>query len=248
LIEECRVTYVGHATVLIDLDGVRVITDPVLRSRVVHLRRIAPAVSTESMGIVDAILLSHAHWDHLDLPSLRMFDRSVPVVVPRGIGTLLRKLRFAEVTEVDVGESIMIGGLEITATPAEHDGRRGPLGVSAPALGFVVAGSKRTYFAGDTDLFEDMRSIGGGLDLALIPVAGWGAKLGPGHLDAARAAEAVSLLRPRMAVPIHWGTFRPVSERRDPGHPETEFRDRAAKLAPDVEIRVLAPGETLAVT
>ena len=100
----CRVTYVGHATILIDLDGVRLLTDPVLRARVVHLRRIAPPVSAGSLGQVDAILLSHAHWDHLDLPSLRTFDRSVPVVAPRGLGALLRKLRFAEVSEVDVGE------------------------------------------------------------------------------------------------------------------------------------------------
>jgi len=244
----CRVTYVGHATILIDLDGVRILTDPVLRARVVHLRRIAPPVSAASLGQVDAILLSHAHWDHLDLPSLRTFDRSVPVVAPRGLGALVRKLRFAEISEVDVGEKLKIGGVEVTATPAEHDGRRGPLGVSAPALGFVVRGSKRVYFAGDTDLFTDMEAIGGSLDLALLPVAGWGKKLGPGHLDAARAATAASLLKPKVAVPIHWGTFRPVSERGDAGHPETEFRDRAAKLAPQVDVRILAPGETLDLT
>ncbi len=93
-----------------------------------------------------------------------------------------------------------------------------------------------------------MEGIGGELDLALLPVAGWGKKLGPGHLDAARAATAASLLRPRLAVPIHWGTFRPVSERGDPGHPETEFRDRAAKVAPEVDVRILAPGESLEVS
>jgi L-ascorbate metabolism protein UlaG (beta-lactamase superfamily) len=240
-----RITYVGHATVLLDLDGVRIVTDPVLRSRVFHLRRIVPRVSSESLGPIDGILISHAHWDHLDLPSLRTFDRAVPVIAPRGNGALLRRLRFAEVSEVDIGESTMLGAVRVLATPADHDGRRGPLGVRASALGFVVEGSKRAYFAGDTDLFDEMASIGGGLDAALIPVAGWGKKLGPGHLDAARAAEAASLLRPQVAVPIHWGTFRPVSERGDPGHPETEFRDRVAKLAPEVTVRILAPGETL---
>ena len=243
-----RVTYVGHATVLIELDGVRLLTDPVLRSRVYHLRRIAPPVSAESLGRIDGILLSHAHWDHLDLPSLRMFDRTVRVVAPRGIGPLVRKLKFRDVTEVGVGEGAALGSVDVSATPAEHDGRRGPLGVQAPALGFVVSGSKRAYFAGDTDLFEDMKGLGGELDLALIPVAGWGKKLGPGHLDAASAAAAISLLRPKVAVPIHWGTFRPVSERGDPGHPETEFRARAAKVAPGVDVRILAPGETLELT
>jgi L-ascorbate metabolism protein UlaG (beta-lactamase superfamily) len=157
----------------------------------------------------------------------------------------VRRLRFTEVTEVDVGEHVEIGDVVVEATPAEHDGRRGPIGASGPALGFIVSGSRRIYFAGDTDLFDGMEAIGGALDLALIPVAGWGKKLGPGHLNAARAAQAAALLRPRVAVPIHWGTFRPVSERGEAGHPETEFRDRAAELAPSVEVRVLAPGESL---
>ena len=109
----------------------------------------------------------------------------------------------------------------------------------------MLEGARHVYFAGDTDLFDGMEAIGGNLDVALLPVAGWGKKLGPGHLDAARAATAASLLRPRMAVPIHWGTFRPVSERGDPGHPEREFRDRAAKIAPAVDVRILAPGEKL---
>jgi L-ascorbate metabolism protein UlaG (beta-lactamase superfamily) len=243
----CRLTYVGHATTLIDLDGVRILTDPVLRARVFHLRRIAPAPPAGSLENVDAILLSHAHWDHLDLPSLRLFDRSTRIVAPRGLGRLARRLRFGEVTEVDVGETVEVGAVAVEATPAEHDGRRGPLGASGPALGYVLSGSRRVYFAGDTDLFDGMEAIGGALDVALIPVAGWGKKLGPGHLDAARAAEAVALLQPRVAVPIHWGTFRPVSERGEAGHPETEFRDRVAELAPSVEVRILAPGETLEV-
>ncbi len=239
------ITYVGHATVLIDLDGVRIVTDPVLRDRVFHLRRIARPVSPAGLGRVDAILVSHGHWDHLDLPSLRSFDRSQRVVAPRGLGPLLRKLSFSDVTELGVGEQVSVGALGVLATPAEHDGRRGPLGARAEALGFVVSGSQRVYFAGDTDLFEGMEAIGGDLDVALIPVAGWGKKLGPGHLDAAGAAEAARVLQPRIAVPIHWGTFRPVSERREVGHPEQEFQARASERAPAVEVRILQPGATL---
>jgi L-ascorbate metabolism protein UlaG (beta-lactamase superfamily) len=229
--------------VLAELDAVRLVTDPVLRSRVTHLRRIVPpAVEVRP---VDAILVSHLHWDHLDVPSLRRFDPSVTVVVPRGSARLFR--RFETVVEVEPGDRVPVGTVEVVATPAEHDGRRGPLGVHARALGFVVAGSRRLYFAGDTDLFDGMAEIAaGGLDLALIPVAGWGAKLGPGHLDAARAAEAARLLHPRVAVPIHWGTLRPIAERPDPAfHPAEDFRRFAADLAPDVEVRILTPGESL---
>jgi L-ascorbate metabolism protein UlaG (beta-lactamase superfamily) len=229
--------------VLIELDGVRLVTDPVLRSRVAHLRRIVPPA--RDVGTVDAILVSHLHWDHLDTPSLRRFPQSVPVVVPRGSSRLFR--RFERVHEVEPGDRVPLGPLEVVATPAEHDGRRGPFGVEAPALGFVVSGSRRMYYAGDTDLFEGMAELGaGGLDLALIPVAGWGAKLGPGHLDAARAAEAARILHPRLAVPVHWGTLRPIHERPNPAvNPAEDFRRLAADLAPDVEVRILTPGETL---
>jgi L-ascorbate metabolism protein UlaG (beta-lactamase superfamily) len=228
---------------VIEVDGVRVVTDPVLRSRVTHLRRIVPPPA--EVGQVDAILVSHLHWDHLDKPSLRQFPASVPVVVPRGSARLFR--RFEQVVEVEPGDRVPVGAVEIVATPAEHDGRRGPLGVEAPSLGFVVAGSRRVYFAGDTDLFEGMAEIGDeGLDAALIPVAGWGAKLGPGHLDAPRAAEAARLLHPTLAIPIHWGTLRPIHERPNPSfRPAEDFRRLTADLAPDVDVRILAQGETL---
>lgn len=227
---------------LIELDGVRLVTDPVLRSRVTHLRRIAPpAVEVRP---VDAILISHLHWDHLDRPSLRRFERSVPVIVPRGAARLFR--RFERVVEVEPGDRVPVGQVEVIATFAEHDGRRGPFG-EGPPLGFVVAGSRRVYYAGDTDLFEGMSELGSdGLDLALIPVAGWGAKLGPGHLDAARAAEAARLLHPWIAVPVHWGTFRPFTEHPNPSfHPAEDFRRLTADLAPEVDVRILTPGESL---
>jgi L-ascorbate metabolism protein UlaG (beta-lactamase superfamily) len=114
-----------------------------------------------------------------------------------------------------------------------------------PSLGYVVSGSRTVYFAGDTDLFDGMDAIADPLDVALVPVAGWGPRLPPGHLDPARAAEAVRRLRPRVAVPIHWGTLKPVY-RRTPysgGAPE-EFAARVAEVAPGVEVRILRIGES----
>src|SRR6478672_10278600 len=110
-----RLTYVGHATVLIDMDRVRLLTDPVLRSRVLHLRRSAAAPASALRGL-DATLVSHGHWDHLDLPSLERLGRELPIVCPRGIGQLLRRRKFSHVVEVDEGESVAIGGLSVTAT------------------------------------------------------------------------------------------------------------------------------------
>ncbi len=199
-----QLTYVGHATVVIDLDGVRLITDPVLRPRVLHLRRVGPVPPSALRGL-DAVLISHAHWDHLDVPSLERLGKELPIVCPGGVSGLLRRRKFRNVTTLEVGEEVRIGALVVSAVHAEHEGARGPLGASGE-LGYVVSGSRRIYFAGDTDLFDDLAAIGP-LDLALVPVTGWGSKVGPGHLDPERAAEAVRRLQPRVAVPIHWGTL-----------------------------------------
>ncbi len=234
-----RLLYLGHATVLIELDGVRLLTDPVLRSRVWHLRRRVPLDTSELEGI-DAALVSHVHFDHFDRPSLRLLGTDVTVVVPRGARRLVRA--FADVREVDVGDEVRIGDVAIHATAAVHKGDRLLLR-SVPSLGFVISGSRRIYFAGDTDLFEGMSALGP-LDIALLPVSGWGSKVGPGHLDPERAARSLQLLKPRLAVPIHWGTFSPLNRATSTDPPEA-FRRRAAELAPDVEVRILAPGTAL---
>jgi L-ascorbate metabolism protein UlaG (beta-lactamase superfamily) len=243
------IQYVGHATVFVDLDGVRLLTDPLLRNRVAHLRR-ASGISARAQRGVDAVLISHGHYDHLDLPSLEKLGKKLPIVVPRGLGGLLRKKKFESVLEVEAGETLSIGDLQIRAVPAEHDRGRAPFGASADPVGYVVSGSSSIYFAGDTDLFAGMEHIGaGGLDVALLPVWGWGTGLGPGHLDPEGAARAAALLRPAIAVPIHWGTYLPAGLRRRHGGllhtPAQQFAAAAARLAPDVHVAVLRPGEAL---
>jgi L-ascorbate metabolism protein UlaG (beta-lactamase superfamily) len=238
--------------VLLELDGVRLLTDPVLRNRVWHLRRQVPGADATKYADVDAVLVSHLHFDHLDLPSLKRLGRSVPLVVPRGGGSLLVRRGFRRVVEVEPGEEVRIGALTILATHAEHDGLRLPLlplGAKAPALGYVLRGSRRIYFAGDTDLFEGLVEIGRDLDVALLPIWGWGPSAGPGHLDPRRAAEALRLLRPLLAVPIHWGTYAPLGLGRVQStlqsDPVKAFRREAAGIAPEVKVRVLGLGETL---
>ena len=160
------------------------------------------------------------------------------VVVPRGARRLVRG--FTDVREVDVGDEVRIGDVTVHATPAVHHSARPGLR-STPSLGFLVSGSRRIYFAGDTDLFDGMAALAGSLDVALLPVAGWGSKVGAGHLDPLRAAQSLRLLRPRLAVPIHWGTFSPLHRATSEDPPEA-FRRHAAELAPDVEVTILAPG------
>jgi L-ascorbate metabolism protein UlaG (beta-lactamase superfamily) len=224
---------------------VRLLTDPLLRSRVAHLRRDAHPPAPEVRERIDAVLISHLHYDHLDLASLRLV-RSPRVLVPRGAGELLDRARIAGVEEIGVGDVVEVGDARVEAVPADHDARRRPGGPHAEPLGFVLGRSERIYFAGDTDVFEGMARLAP-VDVALLPVAGWGPKLGPGHMDASGAARAAALLRPRIAVPIHWGTFRPRTTRAGTWftEPPLLFAASAAELVPETDVRVLEPGAAL---
>jgi L-ascorbate metabolism protein UlaG (beta-lactamase superfamily) len=239
------VTWLGHATTLIELDGVRVLTDPILRNRVGPLRRIGARSSRAFVGEVDAVFVSHLHADHADLPSLRMLGGS-RLFAPRGSRRWLASRGLPHAEELAVGEEVELAGVKLRATPALHDARRWPLGPDAPPAGLLLTGSQACYFAGDTALYPGMAELAGRTDLALLPVWGWGRTVGPGHLDPVTAAQAVSLIAPRVVVPIHWGTLAPVWRMQrggDAGLPARRFAHLVASQTPRVETRLLAAGQ-----
>ena len=211
-----------------ELDGVTLLTDPLLRRRVAHLRRLHPVAPVPS---VDAVLLSHLHADHLDFRSLALLPHQVPLVLPAGAGASVRRRTRREVVELAVGEETRVGAVAIRAVRADHASGRHPLSRRVEPLGFVIAGSQTVYFAGDTDLFPEMAALAP-LDAALVPVWGWGPTLPAGHLDPDRAAEAVRLLRPRVAIPIHWGTYSVIGSRGSGAEPAERFQREAARIAP----------------
>ena len=236
------VTWLGHSTVLIETGGLRLLTDPVLRPRVAHLTRRAPPVNPRELGPLDGVLLSHVHRDHLDVPTLRAVGTGVPVVGPPGASALVGGKHV--VHELEPDQKLDLGGVPIRATPAFHQVRRRFRDVAA--LGFVAGES--VYFAGDTDVFAEMAELGP-VDVALLPVWGWGTSLGPGHMDPRTAADAAALIRPRAAVPIHWGTYFPayLGLRGHPllRDPPREFARLVGEQAPGVRAIVPAIGEKL---
>jgi L-ascorbate metabolism protein UlaG (beta-lactamase superfamily) len=244
-----RITYIGHGTVLVEVDGARLLTDPLLRRRIGPLIRHGPVPQPAIAENLDAVLISHLHRDHADLSSLRRIRRGTPLLVPPGSQCFFQRQGFDAVTELGPGESAQAGGLTVSAVGAVHDGGRRRFTQDPEAIGFLIEGRQRIYFAGDTDLFPGMGDLGPGLDLALLPIWGWGPSIGPGHLDPERAARAAALLSPRVAVPIHWGTLYPIGLARLHGSPlrspGDEFARQMRRLAPQVEGRVLAPGEVL---
>jgi L-ascorbate metabolism protein UlaG (beta-lactamase superfamily) len=182
-----------------------------------------------------------------------MAGHGARVIVPRGAAKWLAAKGFDRVEELARGEATHVGAVEIRGVKAFHSPRRWPMvGPAARPLGFEVRAASRLYFAGDTELFPEMAELAGRVDLALVPVWGWGLTLGGGHLDPRTAAEAVALIRPRLAVPVHWGTFFPIGRARRHGHllrdPPREFAAHVAELAPGVEVRVLEPGQSLALS
>lgn len=242
-----NVHWLGHATVLVE-DRARILTDPLLTATLLHLHRRGGPLPRGLTSQVDAVLVSHLHMDHLHFPSLAMLDAGTPVLVPRGAGRLLRRSRLAPV-EVTAGDVVAVGDATVTVVPAVHADTRWPWSrIRGDAIGFVVRGEGSTYFAGDTSLFPEMENIAGSVDVALLPVGGWGPSLRGHHMDPEDAASCLALMGARVAVPIHYGTFWPRGLARvrthlfhDPGH---EFEAHARSTAPDVDVRVLSPGSS----
>ena len=248
---KAAIHYLGHATLLIEMDDAIILTDPVAGDRVLYLRRIGPSGHPWLRDLPDPhiVLLSHLHLDHFHLPTLRRLPRDIPLIAPAEAAPFLKFIVPQKLEGLAPGESRNIGSVDILAVPARH-GRtwlRTPLDA---AQGYVIRGSKTIYFAGDTDIFPEMEEIGEmGLDLALLPIWGWGPRLGSGHLDPAGAVEAIKLLRPRKVAAIHWASFNLIGGQLlglqahlvDPGD---RFLALAREQTPETEILLPKPGES----
>jgi len=252
-----RVTYIGQGTVLIEMDGLRILTDPVLKRWCGPLRRYGEMPDHGVRHHIDVILISHLHLDHLDQSSLKLLPKSAVVIGPPLTGQTVHRLGFKTVVETRRETALHLGELEIEAVHAKHTRRRWVVSPATEPLGFLIHGSSTIYFAGDTGLFDHMDELHDRIDLALLPIETWGVRPPEGrHLSPRTAAHALTLLQPRIAVPIHWGTlYLPGSAyvgkqgtyawfqhtRRRP----EQFAELASEQAPDVDVRLLDPGQSI---
>ena len=246
--DKLSLQWVGHSTVVLKYRGEAVITDPLFRKRLYHLRRHAeiPLCIGNSDGASPLVLISHLHQDHLDIPSLRRLGSDATIVVPPGAGRYLSDRLSHDVLELGVGDKLETENLSVLPVEARHGGQRWP-GLRAEAQGYVIRAGATVYFAGDTGFFPAMEEVGRHhrVSVALLPVWGHGPKLGKHHMSPLDAAKALAFIGAEMAVPIHWGTLRPVGVRNHAflSNPPLEFVTHASILAPDAIIKVLEPCE-----
>lgn len=208
------VTWWGHSSTTVELGSVRIATDPLFSPLLFALRRMIDAPD-ERCAEADLVLVSHLHYDHLDLRSLRRFAPGTPIVVPHGAPRLVRGLARLNVIEARPGDALAVAGVEVEVLPAHHDGRRSVAHRhAAPALGFRVAGpGGSVWFPGDTGLRPDVTRVRP-VDVALAPIGGWGPTLGDDHLDPQQAVTAVGRVGARWALAVHYGTYWPIGLRR----------------------------------
>ena len=244
-------TWVGHATVVLDIDGVRLVADPLLRRHNGILRRRGARPEAEGWSGADAVLLSHLHHDHAEVGSLRMLGAVPVLTAPDNAAWVVKKgLAGRGIAE---GEWVSVGGatdVMVRLVPAVHHSRPMPHRPNA-ANGHLVRGpSGVVWLAGDTDLYDEMADLpgmaGAPVDLAVVPIGGWGPRLSPGHMGPSQAAAACALVRAHCAVPVHWKTLHvPIGGLFPPGWMDLagpKFEEALARDAPGCEALVLKIG------
>lgn len=246
-----QLRYLGHATFALDLDGNQIFTDPVLTQHVAFLRRHSSPVSQAWLKSLDLILISHGHLDHYHAPSLKLLDRKTQCLVAPGLKPKLQKLGFNQVVELPVGKTYPFRNLKVKAVFANHKARFLPGGKAVSGcIGFLIKGSKNVYFPGDTDLFPEMVKLAKvKIDLMFVPIWGWAIDGHGLHLNPQKAAQALALIKPQMAIPYHWGTFLPVAFKPFFGkfllRPVDLFQIHAQQLAPHVPLTIVPPGHQI---
>jgi L-ascorbate metabolism protein UlaG (beta-lactamase superfamily) len=242
------ITWIGHATFLIQVGGMNILVDPnwaMWHSIVKRVRR--PGIKIEHLPPIDAVLVSHAHHDHLHLPSLREVANQQPILVPAGVGKIVHRRGFGEVREMGYWESFEFGDIEIIHTPAQHWGARFVHDTHRSFGGYLIKyGGRAIYHCGDSAYFDGFGEIGEhcDIDVALMPIGAYGAPSGRAvHMNPEEALDAFGELGAKMIVPMHYGTF-PLGQ--EPIHePLERLVSEANRRGVAEQLKVLAEGRTV---
>jgi len=254
--EELGVTFIGHSSFLLQIDGRKVLIDPVFSKRLVVLRRQRhPGLLVEQLPPIDLVLLTHAHMDHLDMSSLRRVIRATrrltgqtpQVVVPRGVEDLVERLGFSQVHRLEWWQSVTAQGLKVTMTPCKHWGARMFRDSHRGYGGYVVeGGGQSVYHSGDTAYFDGFREIGKRLkpEVALLPIGAYFPdSYRSVHTSPEEAVRGFVESGAAQMVPMHYGTFRLGREPMD--EPLKRLDAEAARLGIKGRVKVLEEGETM---
>ncbi len=250
-----RVTWLGHSTLLIEQDGTRILVDPVWGPRASPWSSVGPArfydppLALDDLPPIDAILISHDHYDHLDYPTVvALRDRPIQWLVPLGIGAHLEhwNVPAERITELDWWEETTVGTLTATATPARHfSGRWLDRFRSTLWVGWALHGPEhRVFYSGDTALFPELTDIGerlGPFDLTMFDTGAYDATWTDVHLGPEQAVAAHRMVRGEVLLPVHWGLFDLANH----GWTEPIERVRAAAARFDIDVRSPRPGESV---
>ncbi|MEC3974831.1 MBL fold metallo-hydrolase [Amycolatopsis sp. H20-H5] len=250
-----HLTWFGHASTLVEIDGARVLLDPVWSDRVSPAtfagpkRLHEPPVSLDALGRIDAIVISHDHYDHLDMPTVRRLleTQSAPFLVPLGVGAHLERWQVPpdRIIELDWAEEAEVAGIRFIATPAQHFSGRGLSNDSTLWASWVLAGAAhRVFYTGDSGYFDGFAAIGeehGPFDAALIQIGAYAPQWPDIHMTPEEGVATCLDVQARLLVPVHWATFTLAL------HPWTEPVDRVWREAKahDVTLAIPRPGERI---
>jgi L-ascorbate metabolism protein UlaG (beta-lactamase superfamily) len=245
--DQLGVTWLGHAGFFAQVGGVNLVIDPnwaLWHGPVKRLRH--PSVWASDLPPIDLVLVTHAHFDHLHMPSLRRIAHGQPIIVPKGVGALVKRCGFGHIVELDTWQGAQFRDLHITLTPARHWGARMIHDTHRGFGGYLIRSDERTLFhCGDSSMFDGFQEIGrrADIDLALMPIGAYLAPSGrPVHMNPEEALDAFEMMGARHMVPMHHDTFPLGGE---PLHEPAEWLMRStSQRGLDARVRLLHEGET----